>query len=403
MIVVCKQCQKEIKVKPSYKEETKNICCSKRCMYLFRSKVYLGKNNPNKKYKFDISMFKNVDNETKAYFLGWIASDGNINNSTVRISIHKKDIVILQQIKDKLNIDVPLKFYKTNMVDLVLNSKELVNDICKLLDINPGKKSHTVGFPALDKQYQLAFIRGYFDGDGTIRDIAHSKAGSLSRPPDCSIVSNSQRMLKSIIDICPGGNVVKDCLSYCGNNCLDFLGKIYYNATIALPRKYDLYLSISTWVPAVSYSKYFNTPHFKFNKTNHAAVSPFKKNISDSGYDLTLISLKEKIKFVDKNVYIYDTGIKIQPNFGYYFDVVARSSLYKQGYMLANGFGVIDRTYIGPILIPLVKIDEKVKDLSLPGRYVQIIPRHIVHFELEEVEELSTTDRGESGFGSTGR
>ena len=100
---------------------------------------------------------------------------------------------------------------------------------------------------------------------------------------------------------------------------------------------------------------------------------------------------------------LYDTGIKVQPAFGWYFDLVPRSSISKTGYMLANSIGVIDRTYVGPVLVPLRKVDPHAPDLELPARLVQIIPRPIVHIQWEEVEALDETARGAGGFGSTGQ
>jgi dUTP pyrophosphatase len=121
--------------------------------------------------------------------------------------------------------------------------------------------------------------------------------------------------------------------------------------------------------------------------------------VSDSGYDLTLIKKTKTVGMVE----FFDTGIKVQPDFGWYFDVVARSSLTKTGYMVANAVGVIDRTYTGSILVPLIKIDQNAAPLTLPATVVQMIPRPIVHAEVVEVETLDDTERGAGGFGSTGR
>lgn len=80
---------------------------------------------------------------------------------------------------------------------------------------------------------------------------------------------------------------------------------------------------------------------------------PSKEHISDSGYDLTL--LYEKKRF-GKTI-LFGTGVIVEPPFGWYFDVVPRSSIIKQGYILANSVGVIDRSYRGEIFVPLIKID----------------------------------------------
>jgi dUTP pyrophosphatase len=101
-------------------------------------------------------------------------------------------------------------------------------------------------------------------------------------------------------------------------------------------------------------------------------------------------------------VEFFRTGLKIQPAFGWYFDLLPRSSMCKSGYMLANSVGVIDRAYTGEILVALFKSDPNAPELALPARIVQIVPRQIIAAELVEVESFDETARGAGGFGSTG-
>src|SRR6476469_1999984 len=68
------------------------------CVYCSRAIKSTGRNNPNCKYKsLDDCFFDNVDTEEKAYFLGWIASDGSISkNGSINIFVQKKDAGILR-------------------------------------------------------------------------------------------------------------------------------------------------------------------------------------------------------------------------------------------------------------------------------------------------------------------
>src|SRR5690606_29904543 len=120
--------------------------------------------------------------------------------------------------------------------------------------------------------------------------------------------------------------------------------------------------------------------------------------VSDSGYDLTLIAERKRLS----RVVLFGTGLVAEPPQGFYLDVVARSSIIKTGYMLANNVGVIDRAYRGEIMVPLIKLDDSAPELELPARVAQLIPRPIVHFPGHEARELSATERGSGGFGSTG-
>jgi len=128
------------------------------------------------------------------------------------------------------------------------------------------------------------------------------------------------------------------------------------------------------------------------------ALPPFKKRISDSGWDLHLVKLIKK----EGNLYFFDTGVRVAPPRGYYFDLVPRSSIYKSGFILANSVGIIDMTYRGTIKVPLIKVDPSKEDPELPWRAVQLIPRRYFPLEMEIVDSLDRTIRGEGGFGSTG-
>ena len=128
------------------------------------------------------------------------------------------------------------------------------------------------------------------------------------------------------------------------------------------------------------------------------AIAPFKKRISDSGWDLHLVKLIKK----EGNLYFFDTGVRIAPPPGFYFDLVPRSSIYESGFVLANSVGIIDMTYRGTIKVPLIKVDSSKPDPELPWRAVQLIPRRFFPLEVELSTSLDRTIRGEGGFGSTG-
>lgn len=130
------------------------------------------------------------------------------------------------------------------------------------------------------------------------------------------------------------------------------------------------------------------------------AVLPSKSRASDTGYDLTLISIVKRVHIDTGDVVFYGTGVAVTPPRGYYFDLVPRSSMSKQGIMLANSVGIIDRTYRGEIIVPIKYVGGK--NLELPAKVVQLIPRAISHFDVEQVTSLDDTARSGGGFGSTG-
>lgn len=92
-----------------------------------------------------------------------------------------------------------------------------------------------------------------------------------------------------------------------------------------------------------------------------------------------------------------DTGESV------HFWLAPRSSIYKTGYIMANSLGVIDRSYRGVLKAPVVRV-ATVATLKRGDRHFQILAPDMGWIkEVEFVEELPATARGEGGFGSTGR
>ena len=141
----------------------------------------------------------------------------------------------------------------------------------------------------------------------------------------------------------------------------------------------------------------------KVKKNNPDAIIPTKANITDSGWDLTIIKIFEK----NNQVFLGDTGLNIEPPAGFYTQIVPRSSIYKSGFIQANSIGIIDSDYRGNLMVALKFLGEPHLALnqakSLIGkRIAQLLLVPLPDFEIKEVKELSSTIRGEGGFGSSG-
>lgn len=136
----------------------------------------------------------------------------------------------------------------------------------------------------------------------------------------------------------------------------------------------------------------------KFKKTLPEAVIPYKHD-TDAGLDVVVI---KKIKEDKYGTIVYDTGIQVQTECGYYTELVGRSSLIKKGWQLANCVGIIDEDYRGNLLVCLTKLHPDAEELELPNRVCQLLVRKRIMYDIEEVGHLSETARGSGGFGSTG-
>ena len=136
----------------------------------------------------------------------------------------------------------------------------------------------------------------------------------------------------------------------------------------------------------------------KFKKLCVEAIMPTKAHSSDAGADLTATSKKWDD---EKQCWIYGTGIATEIPEGYVGLVFPRSSIRKYGLALANSIGVIDSGYRGEIMCsfkptgtcPTYNVGDKVAQMI-------IMPYPIVNYV--EVTELSDSERGEGGHGSTG-
>ena len=129
-----------------------------------------------------------------------------------------------------------------------------------------------------------------------------------------------------------------------------------------------------------------------------------RKN-DNAGFDLYLtddvIFAADERKLVSMNVKATVTNIHDKT---VHYWMLPRSSLSKTGLMLCNSVGVIDRTYRGELMAYLWNTKSDIVSVSKGSRLVQIVAPDMgwIH-HVEVVQELDSTERGEGGFGSTGR
>jgi dUTP pyrophosphatase len=98
------------------------------------------------------------------------------------------------------------------------------------------------------------------------------------------------------------------------------------------------------------------------------------------------------------------TGFAVAVPEGYELQARPRSGLAaKYGITITNSPGTIDSDYRGEIMILLHNLGTETFRVSTGERIAQLVLAPVVQAEVEEVEELSETERGAGGFGSTGR
>ncbi len=221
------------------------------------------------KYSCDETYFDNIDDEHKAYWLGFLYADGYIlskrtrsghgnENQSFGFSISIQDVELLEKFKQDLKSNHPINIYKNNTGfktessygRILITSQHLVDNLKKYGMVE--NKTTIVNMPNLSPQLIPHFIRGLSDGDGSVI-ISHLKNGSLKYNWQ---LTSTKEMCQGILDFIekpylslyqrfPERHVNNWTLSICGNNqVVEVLNKFYANATIYLERKYKKYVEM---------------------------------------------------------------------------------------------------------------------------------------------------------------
>lgn len=199
----------------------------------------------NLKYELNHNYFSQIDTENKAYWLGFLFADGNIDNEFNRISIElsQKDEYHLQLFKECLKADNPFGYRVRNghsMVSFRFSSKQIKEDLLKL-----GLKKIDI-FKKIPQNLLNHFIRGLIDGDGWIRFRLASNG--ISTDYEIGFVNKDKEVVEKIWSIfvnISGSNsqrirYYKGGYDFCigGRQQVGKIGEwLYHNSTIYLLRK----------------------------------------------------------------------------------------------------------------------------------------------------------------------
>ena len=243
--------------------------------------------------------FDNIDTQNKAYFLGLLFADGCVHSTQPRflISLQEEDSYILEDFKKELEY-TGILYKRTidnikhkNQVCLEVTSVNLKNSLINL-GCTP-KKSLTLKFPTeeqVPKHLQSHFIRGYFDGDGSvggsIRNISNKiyVENFIQIVGSCSFIDklvDTLIFLKSfnISTINQGKN--KNISIKSKIDIIKMYEYLYKNKSCFLIRKYKIFQEI------ISYLK--NKPYFYSNE-------PINQYMTDGKFIKTWENLNELIR-----------------------------------------------------------------------------------------------------------
>lgn len=140
----------------------------------------------------------------------------------------------------------------------------------------------------------------------------------------------------------------------------------------------------------------------RLKRLSETAILPSRGSSEAAGYDL--YADIEETRILPGETKKIPAGISVEIPSGYFGGIFARSGLStKEGLRPANCVGVVDADYRGPVMVALHN-DSDVERVITPGEKIaQMVIMPFLAVEFEEVEDLSDTERGEGGFGSTGK
>ncbi len=228
--------------------------------YLEQHNIKTAKGNHYRYYYHDFNFFENIDSEEKAYWLGFMFADGYIvdyekkyGEDKFGITLKGTDIKTLEDFKKSIKATNPITDVSSkgrNLKRIICSSQKTVND---LISHGCVKQKSLILKPPIGVPDELVhhFIRGFFDGDGS---IFYNKAAFEFHKtyliPSFSVnITSTKEMIEWIINTVGFGNIYKEArrektwyYAQGGNKkVLNFCNFIYKDATIYMQRKYELY------------------------------------------------------------------------------------------------------------------------------------------------------------------
>ena len=143
--------------------------------------------------------------------------------------------------------------------------------------------------------------------------------------------------------------------------------------------------------------------NIKVKKLNEFAKLPTRGSSDAAGYDL-YAATNQILDIAPHSTIKVGTGLSFELPEGTFAAIFARSGIAtKRGLRPENCVGVIDSDYRGPVIVALHNDTEELQFIEPGERIAQMILLPYIEMKFNEVDELSDTSRGDSGFGASGK
>lgn len=232
----CQKIANQLNVSESFiNKKLKELNITKRSNSIYRRRPW----NEN--------FFNKINTEEKAYWLGFLYADGCVHdkpNGQKLITLVVKDKEVVEKFIKALNGNFEVKQYN-DVYGVYLTSKIMFNDLCKLGCV--PRKSLILKFPIINLKFISHFIRGYFDGDGSV--FIYKRKGKIKSSESIGVgICGTEELLSTLVQHAPinipkkdkrnSGNVWYSSI-FGSKKALAFYNYLYKDATIFLNRKKD--------------------------------------------------------------------------------------------------------------------------------------------------------------------
>jgi hypothetical protein len=275
-------------------------------------------------YKINEKYFENIDTEDKSYFLGIIFADGYLNDKRkyLSISLQETDVDILEKLTLSIETNKPLQYIirkevnTSNQYRLLITRKKIVEDLKKLgVHQNKSLTSKPDNITFSNDILLKHFLRGYFDGDGSLTyyKVKNTLNSSINIVCTNEFYNYFSSFISNVLLIKTTRgkrfNDNKNCydLRICGNrNVIKFLDYIYSDSNIFLERKKHKF---------IQFKKIYE------NKINKSLGDTVTINVIDK----TFYSFKEASKYFKIPLTTFKRNIKNNPNYmGYEWTITRK-------------------------------------------------------------------------------
>jgi hypothetical protein len=230
----CQKIANQLNVSESFiSKKLKELNITKRSNSIYRRRPW----NEN--------FFNKIDNEEKAYWLGFLYADGCVHdkpNGQKLTTLVVKDEEVIEKFIKALKGNFKVKKYK-DTYGVYLTSKIMFDDLCKLGCV--PRKSLILKFPTINSKLIPHFIRGYFDGDGSV--YTYTRKGKIKDYKGIGVgICGTEELLKTLVQYAPINLPKKDKRKLCNvwysslsgpNKTLFFYNYLYKDASVWLDRK----------------------------------------------------------------------------------------------------------------------------------------------------------------------